>query len=99
MSKVKAYQATEAVYVDGVLYKAGEVFATDKPKGETWEPVNAVEKAAVEAGKQIKDDVDYSKLKGPALRASAAALGLNVPDGSSDDDVRTIIAARDVPQL
>lgn len=99
MAQPKSYRATEAVYVDGVLYKAGETFVTAQPKGETWETVSPVEKAAADAGKEIKDDVDYSKLKGPALQAAAAALGLNVPGGSSDADIRTIIAARGVPQL
>lgn len=97
MAQPKSYRATETVYVDGVIYKAGETFVTAAPKGETWESVSQVEKAAADAGKEIKDDVDYSKLKGSALQAAAVALGLNVPAGSSDADIRTIIAARDIP--
>lgn len=99
MAQPKSYRATETVYVDGVVYKAGETFVTAAPKGSTWEALSPVEKAAADAGKEIKDDVDYSKLKGAALQAAAAALGLNVPAGSSDAEIRTIIAARDVPQL
>lgn len=99
MAQPKSYRATEAVYVDGVLYKAGETFVTAAPKGSTWEPVGAVEKAALDAGKEIKDDVDYSKLSTTELKATAAAMGLNVPAGASKQDILDIIAARDVPQL
>lgn len=99
MAQPKSYRATETVYVDGVLYKAGETFVTAQPKGETWEPIGAVEKAAADAGKEIKDDVDYSKLSTTELKATAAALGLNVPAGASKQDVLDIIAARDIPQL
>lgn len=99
MAQPKSYRATEAVYVDGVLYKAGETFVTAQPKGSTWEPIGAVEKAAADAGKEIKDDVDYSKLSTTELKATAAAMGLNVPAGASKQDILDIIAARDVPQL
>jgi hypothetical protein len=95
--KPKAYRATEAVYVNGVLYKAGEVFVTADPKGSTWEPVDGVEKAAIEAGKEIKDDVDYSALSASELRATAAALGVNLGDAKSRDDILRVLAARDDP--
>ena len=99
MAQPKSYRATETVYVDGVVYKAGETFVTAAPKGSTWEDISPVQKAAADASKEIKDDVDYSKLSTTELRATSAALGLNVPEGASKKDILDIIAARDIPQL
>lgn len=33
------YKATETVYVDECYIRAGALFTTEAPKGETWEPV------------------------------------------------------------
>ena len=95
--KPKAYRATEAVYVDGVIYKAGETFVTDKPKGKAWEDLNPVEKAAAEAGKDIKDDVDYSKLSASELKAVAAAKGINLGAATSKEDIIAVIKAENDP--
>lgn len=95
----KTYRATEAVYVDGVLYKPGETFVTASRKGETWEDISPVEKAAADAGKEIRDDVDYSKLSLSELKATAAALGVNLGEATSKTDILAVLAARDIPQL
>lgn len=100
MSKAKqpvAYTASVAVYVDGVVYKAGETFVTDKPKGETWDEVNPVEKAAADAGKPVKDDIDLNAMSASELKAYAASLGVNVGEASSKADLMAVIAAHDDP--
>lgn len=94
------YRATEKVYVDGTIYDAGETFVTDALPGKTWERITTAQKAAIDAGNEIKGDVDYAALSLSELKATAAALGLTVPNkvGLSKDDVIAIIKARDIPQ-
>ncbi len=95
--KPVAYRATEPVYVDGTLFKAGETFVTASPKGETWETVTPMEKAAAEAAKPIKDDVNLEALDVAALKGHAASLGINLGEAKSKADIITVIKAYDDP--
>jgi hypothetical protein len=94
-----AYTATEGVYVDGTLYRPGEVFVTDKPKGSTWEAVDPAERAAADAGKEIPDDVNLDALDPTALKAHAASKGINVGLAKSKAELITVIKAANEPTL
>lgn len=98
MAKVIAYRALAAVYVDGVLHKEGETFVTDEPKGEQWEPVNPVQKAAAEASSEGEHgDVNLEALSVSELKAYAASLGVNLGEAKTAKDIITVIKAADDP--
>lgn len=65
MAKQLRYRATEKVYVDGVLYAAGDEFVSDKPPGDAWEPLD-------EAGTKAKSV--YQAQRSAAVRARESAL-------------------------
>lgn len=92
-----AYRATEPVYVDGTRYVAGETFVTAATPGNTWERITPVEKAAAEAGKPIKDDVNLDAMDVVALKAHAATLGVSLGEAKSKADIITVIKAWDDP--
>lgn len=94
-----AYTATEGVYVDGTLFKAGETFVTDKPKGSTWTAVNPADRLAADAGKEIKDDVDYTAMSATELRAYLISRNVNVGDVKAKDKLLDLVRAMDVPAL
>lgn len=57
-NELPEYKATADAYVEGNLYKADEVFTTDKPFGSTWIPLNAAAKAkAKEADKERREEL------------------------------------------
>ena len=98
MAKVTAYRALAAVYVDGVLYKEGETFATAQEKGDFWEPIDPVQKAAAEAANpQRHDDVNLDNLDVSGLKAYAASLGVDVGQAKTKADIITVIRAVDDP--
>jgi hypothetical protein len=97
--KPVAYTASEGVYVDGTLFKPGEPFVTDKPKGSTWEYLDAKEKAAADAGKDIPGDVNFDAMELPALKAYAAAERINLGEAKSKADIITVIKAANEPTL
>lgn len=65
MSEPLRYRATEKVYVDGVLYAAGDEFISDKPPGDAWEPLD-------KAG--VKAKSTYQASRSAAVRAREFAL-------------------------
>lgn len=99
LGKPVAYTATEGVYVDGAIFKPGEVFVTDKPKGLTWDEVDPKERAAADAGKPIPDDVNLDALNVPALKAHAAAKQINIGEAKSKADLIAVIKAAREPAL
>lgn len=88
-----AYTASEAVYVDGTLFKTGEVFVTDKPKGSSWEAVNPLDRLTHDAGEPSRGDVDLDAMDVPALKAFAATNSINLGDASRKSDIITVIKA------
>jgi hypothetical protein len=86
-----AYRATEAVYVDGVLYNEGDTVVTGQVPSRTLVPIDPVEKATVEAGKDIPDDVNLSDMSAAELKAFAAAKGINIGQAKSRADLITVI--------
>jgi hypothetical protein len=95
-----AYTSSERVYVDNVVYDPGEVFVTRKPKGDTWEHVDAKQRAAADAAEEDpnrKPDVDLNALEVSDLKALAASLGLNTTGANSKKDLIAVISARDDP--
>jgi hypothetical protein len=46
MKQPRTYIAPHNVYTGGVLYRPGQPFTTDEPRGAAWEPVGATEKPA-----------------------------------------------------
>lgn len=94
-----AYTSTEGVYVDGTLFKAGEVFVTDKPKGSTWDEVDAKDRAAANAANPIKGDINLDTMDATALKAYAASKGIDVGTAKSEKDLKTVIRAADEPTL
>jgi hypothetical protein len=99
VGKPVAYTSSEPVYIEGTFFKAGETFVTGMPKGDTWDELDPVEKAAADAGKQIKDDLNLDSMTVPALQALAASKGINLGDVKSKDDIITVIKAADEPTL
>jgi hypothetical protein len=94
----KAYTAPHEVYTGGKLYKTGEVFVTDEPKGNEWEPVDGVEKAANIAADPLRhDDVNLDTMDASGLKAYAASLGVDVGDAKSAKDLKEIIRAANDP--
>lgn len=67
----KTYTSSVDVHVDGRYYKAGEIFVTDKPKGDTWETVTKAEKSAIEGSKPLAGDPPLEGLTRSALQAIA----------------------------
>lgn len=94
-----AYTASEGVYVDGTLFKAGEVFVTGKPKGETWSEVDPKDRAAAEAGEARPADIDYDALGLPELKALAATKSINLGEAKSKADVIAVLKAAYEPTL
>lgn len=99
VGKPIAYTASEPVYVEGTLFKAGELFVTGMPKGSTWDEADPKDKAAADAGKQVKGDLDLDAMELPALKALAASKGINLGDVKSKADIITVIKAADEPTL
>jgi len=94
-----AYTSTEGVYVDGTLFKAGEQFVTDKPKGSTWDEVDPKERAAANAANPVKGDPNLDALDATALKALAASKGIDIGTAQSKKDLITVIRAADEPTL
>lgn len=97
-SNPKAYKAPQPVYVDGVYYKPGEIFVTDKPKGEGWDAVDKAEKAATEAAQEIPGDPPLESLPLESLKAVAVTKRVN-PEGLSKKDLIAAIKAANEPKL
>lgn len=94
----KAYTAPHDVYVDKRYYKAGEVFVTDKKKGEKWVAVTKAEKAAIQASEPLGQmSVDESMPKA-SLIAIAAERGIETK-GLSVKQLVAAIKAADEPAL
>lgn len=94
----KSYTSSTAVQVDGRYYKAGEVFVTDKPKGETWTVVTKAEKSAIEASVPLAGDPPLEGLTRSALQAIAWLKRVNGV-GLSASDLIDAIKAADEPKL
>jgi hypothetical protein len=97
--KPTAYTSTEGVYVDGTLFKAGEPFVTDKPKGSTWDEVDPKERAAAAAASETKGDVNLDAMDVSALKAFAASKGIDIGTAKSKAELITVIRAADEPTL
>ncbi|MDB5706792.1 MAG: hypothetical protein JWN66_3908 [Sphingomonas bacterium] len=54
MTQPRTYTAPHSVYTGGVLYKPGQPFTTDEPRGAEWAPVDAAEKPATIASKPAR---------------------------------------------
>ena len=46
MNQPHTYTVPHEVYTGGVLYRPGQPFTTDAPRGAQWEPVGGAEKPA-----------------------------------------------------
>lgn len=99
VGKPTSYTSTSGVYVDGTLFKAGEVFVTDKPKGSTWDYVDPKEKAAAEASSDQTGDINFDALDVASLKAHASAEGINLGDAKTKADIITVIKAANEPTL
>jgi len=87
------------VYTGNKMYLAGEPFTTDAEKGEGWERISPVEKAAADASNPLThDDPNYDAMSLPGLQAVAATKKVAF-DGLSKKDLITAIKAADEPRL
>ena len=94
----KAYTAPHDVYVDKRLYKAGEVFVTDAPKGDKWETVTKAERAAIDASEPLAGDPPLEGLSKSALEAIAVERRVD-PTGLDKKALIAAIKAADEPKL
>jgi hypothetical protein len=99
VGKPVAYTSDEPVYVDGTLFKAGDLFVTGMPKGATWNEVEPKERAAIDAGKDIKDDLNLDTMSATALTAYAASKQINLGDAKSKPDIIAVIRSASAPAL
>lgn len=98
MKQPKTYTAPHEVYTGGVLYKPGQPFVTNEPKGAEWEAIGATEKAAAIASDPTRhDDVNLEAMDVSALKGYAASLGVDVGEAKSKADIITVIKAADDP--
>lgn len=98
MTNPKAYTAPHAVYVEGKLYKPGEVFVTDDTPGKDWERVTTAEKAAIEASEPLAGDPPLESLSKAALEAIAIERRVD-PTGLNKQQLLAAIKAADEPRL
>ena len=99
MAQPKSYTAPHAVYTGGKLYRAGEVFVTDAPRGDEWKSVSETDKAAFDAASPLSHpDATFDDLTLSELRAVAATK--NIPTaGVSKKALLAALKAVDEPAL
>lgn len=73
----KIYQATEKVYVDGVLYDAGDTVVTASPPSHTLREIDVAEKVAIEAAAPLHGDVNIADMSATELRSFLASKGVD----------------------
>lgn len=73
----KAYQATEKVYVDGVLYDTGDTVVTATRPSHTLVEISPAEKVAIEASAELHGDVNISDMSATELRSFLASKGID----------------------
>ncbi len=97
----KTYTSPIPVYVDNVLYPAGDPFTTNAPKGSTWKEVkSAAERRALESSGDFGGgDVPLESMTPDALKALAATKNVNTADLKSKKDLITAIKAANEPSL
>lgn len=94
----KTYTAPHPVFVDRQYHRANRPFTTAAPKGDDWEEVSRVERAAFAAQESIPGDVALEGLDLSSLRAIAAEK--RVPsDGLSKAKLIDAIKAANEPKL
>lgn len=94
----KTYTAPHPVQVDGQYYKPNRPFTTAAPKGEQWEEVKPVDRAAADAAEKIPGDVPLERLDLSALKAVAIEKHVN-PTGLSKAKLIDAIKAANEPKL
>lgn len=75
----RAYRATEKVYVDGVLYDAGDTVVTNQRPSRTLVPISEAEAVAMNAGNEdtTPRDVNLADMSATELRAFLASKGID----------------------
>ncbi len=100
MKQPKTYTAPHAVYTGGEYYPAGTPFTTAEEKGAAWQESDPRTRAAAAAADpRGHADVDLTKLDVAALKAHAAAQGIDVGPAKKAEDILAVIRAADEPKL
>jgi len=87
----KIYQATEKVYVDGVLYDTGDTVVTASPPSHTLVEIDNAAKVAIEASAEQHGDVNIADMSATELRSFLASK--NVDHGGLKDRASLLQAA------
>lgn len=91
----RAYRATEKVYVDGVLYDAGDTVVTNQRPSRTLVPISEAEAVAMNAGNEdtTPRDVNLADMSATELRAFLASKGIDHGGLKARDELLTAALA------
>ena len=91
----RAYRATEKVYVDGILYDAGDTVVTNQRPSRTLVKITQAEAVAMNAADEdtTPRDVNLADMSSTELRAWLAAKGIDHGGLKSRDDLLTAALA------
>ena len=91
----RAYRATEKVYVDGVLYEAGDTVVTNQRPSRTLVRITEAEAVALNAGNEdtTPRDVNLADMSATELRAFLASKGIDHGGLKARDELLTAALA------